>query len=81
MIILSFMKGNTINNPNMKIHPHCLFSSVRIEPTGQDTHSFNLIGPNYLTKCGLKNACSGCSLGSAFKASSSNCVMTSRAGL
>lgn len=61
-------------NPQiLQIYPQCLFSSVRTRPTEQ--------GPSYLTRCGLKNACSGCSLVSAFKASSSNCVMTSRAGL
>lgn len=71
---------NEVSNPNLQIYSHCLFSSVITEPTGH-IHTLNLIVPNYLTRWGLKNACSGCSLGSAFKASSSNCVMTSRAGL
>lgn len=69
-------------NPQiLQIYPNCLISRVRTGPTDQATQTFITIGPNYLTRCGLKNACSGCSLVSAFKASSSSCVMTSRAGL
>lgn len=75
-------EGKYIKKPQiLQIYPHRLFSSVRTRPTDQATQTFILIGPSYLTRCGLKNACSGCSLVSAFKASSSNCVMTSRAGL
>jgi len=36
MMILLFMKGNTLKNQILQIYPHCLFSSVRTGPTDQD---------------------------------------------